>query len=167
MKAVVAIDSLKGSLSSIDAGNAIANGIIRVVPDAKVEVRPLADGGEGTVDALVQGMNGNLVHLCVTGPLGDPQECDYGIMEETKTAVMEMSAAAGITLVPDEKKNPLHTTSYGVGEMIRDAILRGCRRFIIGIGGSVTNDGGVECCRLWDMIFWMPGETRFLTAPKV
>lgn len=143
MKAVVAIDSLKGSLSSIDAGNAIANGIIRVVPDAKVEVRPLADGGEGTVDALVQGMNGNLVHLCVTGPLGDPQECDYGIMEETKTAVMEMSAAAGITLVPDEKKNPLHTTSYGVGEMIRDAILRGCRRFIIGIGGSVTNDGGV------------------------
>ncbi len=143
MKAVVAIDSLKGSLSSIDAGNAIANGIIRVVPDAKVEVRPLADGGEGTVDALVQGMNGNLVHLCVTGPLGDPQKCDYGIMEETKTAVMEMSAAAGITLVPDEKKNPLHTTSYGVGEMIRDAILRGCRRFIIGIGGSVTNDGGV------------------------
>lgn len=143
MKAVVAIDSLKGSLSSIDAGNAIANGIIRVVPDAKVEVRPLADGGEGTVDALVQGMNGDLVHLCVTGPLGAPQECDYGIMEETKTAVMEMSAAAGITLVPDEKKNPLHTTSYGVGEMIRDAILRGCRRFIIGIGGSVTNDGGV------------------------
>lgn len=104
MKAVVAIDSLKGSLSSIEAGNAIADGIHRSIPDAEVIVRPLADGGEGTVDALVQGMNGKLAHIYVTGPLGEPQNCGYGIIEETKTAIMEMSAVAGITLVPDEKK---------------------------------------------------------------
>lgn len=143
MKAIVAIDSLKGSLSSMEAGTAIADGIHLADAEAEVVVRPLADGGEGTVEALVAGMNGELVHVCVTGPLGAPQECDYGMIPATKTAIMEMSAAAGITLVPDEQKNPLHTTTYGVGEMIRDAIDKGCRRFIIGIGGSVTNDGGI------------------------
>ena len=143
MKAVIAIDSLKGSLSSIEAGQAIAEGIKKA--DAKVEVviRPLADGGEGTVEALVCGMNGTLQHVKVTGPLGDPVVCEYGIIDETKTAVIEMSGAAGITLVPDAKKNPLYTTTYGVGEVIRDAIEKGCRRFIVGIGGSATNDGGI------------------------
>lgn len=143
MKAVVAIDSLKGSLSSMEAGNAIAEGIYRADAEAKVEVRPLADGGEGTVDALVQGMNGSLRKVRVTGPLGDKVDAAYGIIEEAKMAVMEMSAAAGITLVPDEKKNPLFTTTYGVGEMIRDAIEKGCRKFVVGIGGSATNDGGI------------------------
>ncbi len=143
MKAVVAIDSLKGSLSSMEAGNAIAEGIYRADAEAKVEVRPLADGGEGTVDALVQGMNGSLRKVCVTGPLGDKVDAAYGIIEEAKMAVIEMSAAAGITLVPDEKKNPLFTTTYGVGEMIRDAIEKGCRKFVVGIGGSATNDGGI------------------------
>ena len=142
MKAVVAIDSLKGSLSSMEAGNAIAEGIYRADAEAKVEVRPLADGGEGTVDALVQGMNGSLRKVRVTGPLGDKVDAAYGIIEE-KMAVIEMSAAAGITLVPDEKKNPLFTTTYGVGEMIRDAIEKGCRKFVVGIGGSATNDGGI------------------------
>lgn len=142
MKAVVAIDSLKGSLSSMEAGNAIAEGIYRADAEAKVEVRPLADGGEGTVDALVQGMNGSLRKVRVTGPLGEKVDAAYGIIEE-KTAVIEMSAAAGITLVPDEKKNPLFTTTYGVGEMIRDAIEKGCRKFVVGIGGSATNDGGI------------------------
>ena len=143
MKAVIAIDSLKGSLSSIEAGQAIAEGIKKA--DAKVEVviRPLADGGEGTVEALVCGMNGTLQHVKVTGPLGEPVVCEYGIIDETKTAVIEMSGAAGITLVPDTKKNPLYTTTYGVGEVIRDAIEKGCRRFIVGIGGSATNDGGI------------------------
>ena len=143
MKAVVASDSLKGSLSSMEAGNAIAEGIYRADAEAKVEVRPLADGGEGTVDALVQGMNGSLRKVRVTGPLGDKVDAAYGIIEEAKMAVIEMSAAAGITLVPDEKKNPLFTTTYGVGEMIWDAIEKGCRKFVVGIGGSATNDGGI------------------------
>ena len=143
MKAVVAIDSLKGSLSSMEAGNAIAEGIYRADAEAKVEVRPLADGGEGTVDALVQGMNGSLRKVRVTGPLGDKVDAAYGIIEEAKMAVIEMSAAAGITLVPDEKKNPLFTTTYGVGEMIWDAIEKGCRKFVVGMGGSATNDGGI------------------------
>lgn len=143
MKAVIAIDSLKGSLSSIEAGNAIAEGIRRADSQNLTVVRPLADGGEGTVDALVYAMNGEMQEITVTGPLGIPVHCTYGIIRDTKTAVLEMSGAAGITLIPDEKKNPLHTTTYGVGEVIKDAISKGCRRFIVGIGGSATNDGGV------------------------
>ena len=143
MRAVIAIDSLKGSLSSIEAGQAIAEGIRKADAKADVVIRPLADGGEGTVEALVCGMNGTLQHVKVTGPLGEPVVCEYGIIDETKTAVIEMSGAAGITLVPDEKKNPLYTTTYGVGEVIRDAIEKGCRRVIVGIGGSATNDGGI------------------------
>ena len=143
MRAVIAIDSLKGSLSSIEAGQAIAEGIKKADAKADVVIRPLADGGEGTVEALVCGMNGTLQHVKVTGPLGEPVVCEYGIIDETKTAVIEMSGAAGITLVPDAKKNPLYTTTYGVGEVIRDAIEKGCRRFIVGIGGSATNDGGI------------------------
>lgn len=143
MRAVIAIDSLKGSLSSIEAGQAIAEGIRKADAKADVVIRPLADGGEGTVEALVCGMNGTLQHVKVTGPLGDSVVCEYGIIDETKTAVIEMSGAAGITLVPDAKRNPLYTTTYGVGEVIRDAIEKGCRRFIVGIGGSATNDGGI------------------------
>mgnify|MGYP000165866149 CR=1 FL=1 len=108
-----------------------------------MQIRPLADGGEGTVEALVAGMNGMKQEIQVTGPLGTPVVCEYGIIESSKTAVIEMAGAAGITLVPDEKKNPLYTTTYGVGEVIKDAIGKGCRRFIIGIGGSATNDGGI------------------------
>ena len=143
MKIVVAIDSLKGSLTSLEAGNAIKLGISRVLSDAEVYVRPLADGGEGTVEALVHGMNGRNVSVTVSGPLGKPIECIYGILEESKTAIIEMSGAAGITLVADQDRNPLNTTTYGVGEVIKDAISKGCRRFIVGIGGSATNDGGI------------------------
>lgn len=142
MKAVIVIDSLKGSLSSIEAGNAVAEGIRRADSRNLTVVRPLADGGEGTVDALVYAMNGEMQDITVTGPLGTPVHCTYGIIRDTGAAVLEMSGAAGITLIPDEKKNPLHTTTYGVGEVIKDAISKGCRRFIIGIGGSATNDGG-------------------------
>lgn len=143
MKVVVAIDSLKGSLSSLEAGRAIAEGIKRVDINAEVCVRPLADGGEGTVEALVEGMNGKYQTVTVTGPLGTPVEGQYGIIEESKTAIIEMSSAAGITLVKAEERNPLHTTTYGVGEMIKDAINKGCRRFLVGIGGSATNDCGI------------------------
>ena len=143
MKVVVAIDSLKGSLSSLEAGEAIKDGVLKVIPNASVDVRPLADGGEGTVEALALGMGGKLVTVNVTGPLGESVDCIYGILEESKTAIVEMSGAAGITLVPDSKRNPLHTTTYGVGEVIKDAISKGCRHFIVGIGGSATNDGGI------------------------
>ena len=143
MKVVVAIDSLKGSLSSLEAGEAIKTGVLNAMPDAEVCVRPLADGGEGTVEALALGMGGELKTVEVTGPLGEKVNCLYGILEESKTAIVEMSGAAGITLVPDELRNPLHTTTYGVGEVIKDAIANGCRHFIVGIGGSATNDGGI------------------------
>ena len=142
MKIVTAIDSFKGSMTSMEAGRAVAEGIHRADAGAEVLVRPLADGGEGTVEALTSGMNGSRQQVQVTGPLGTPVICEYGIIEASGTAVIEMAGAAGITLVPDEKRNPLYTTTYGVGEVIRDAIKKGCRRFIIGIGGSATNDGG-------------------------
>lgn len=141
MKITIAIDSFKGSLSSLEAGEAISLGISRVYPDASITIRPLADGGEGTVEALALGMGGQLFTIPVTGPLGTPVDCQYGIVGQT-TAVIEMSGAAGLTQVPPEKRNPLHTTTYGVGEVILDAINRGCRSFLIGIGGSATNDGG-------------------------
>lgn len=143
MRVVVAIDSLKGSLSSLEAGNSIKEGVLRVYPDAEVAVRPLADGGEGTVEALALGMNGRLETVTVTGPAGKPVDCVYGMLDESKTAIVEMSGAAGITQVTGAERNPLHTTTYGVGEVIKDAISKGCRHFIVGIGGSATNDGGV------------------------
>lgn len=143
MNVVIAIDSLKGSLSSMEAGHAIAEGIKKADSHAAINIRPLADGGEGTVEALTSGMNGTLQEVMVTGPLGKMVTCQYGIIEESKTAILEMSGAAGITLVADSERNPLHTTTYGVGEVIKDAIHKGCRKFIVGIGGSATNDGGV------------------------
>ncbi len=143
MKVVVAIDSFKGSLSSMEAGTAVAEGIYRADKDAEVTVRPLADGGEGTVEALTAGMNGKTEHVSVTGPLGNTVEASYGIIAETKTAIIEMAAAAGITLLAEKDRNPLYTTTYGVGELMQDAMKKGCRNFIVGIGGSATNDGGV------------------------
>lgn len=143
MNIVVAIDSFKGCLSSIEAGEAIREGIHKAIGDANVQVRPLADGGEGTVEALALGMQGRIEKVNVTGPLGELVEAQYGIISENKMAIIEMSAAAGIILVEEKKRNPLNTTTYGVGELIRDAIEKGCRNFIVGIGGSATNDGGV------------------------
>lgn len=143
MKVVVAIDSLKGSLSSLEAGNAIKQGIKRVYQDAKIIVKPLADGGEGTVEALVSGMNGKIETVVATGPLGDKIESSYGIILEKRLAIMEMASIAGITLLSLKQRNPLYTTTYGLGEMIKDAISKGCNNFIIGIGGSATNDGGI------------------------
>lgn len=142
MKIVVAIDSLKGSLSSIEAGNAIRTGILNVLPQGEVIVKPLADGGERTTEALVEGLGGELVTVKVHGPLDKTVTASYGWIEESKTAVMEMAAAAGIILVGNDKR-PLEATTYGVGEMILDAVKRGSRNFIIGIGGSATNDGGL------------------------
>ena len=150
MKILIAIDSFKGSLSSKEAGEAIKSGILRVIPDAEVLISPLADGGEGTVETLVEALGGSLETVRVKGPLFQEAEAHYGILSDSqyspkdeKLAVMEMSQASGITLVSPEERNPLKTGSYGVGEMILDAYHKGCRRFLIGIGGSATNDGGI------------------------
>ena len=187
MKILIAIDSFKGSLSSKEAGEAIKTGILRVVPDAEVLISPLADGGEGTVETLVEALGGSLETVRVKGPLFQEVEAHYGILSESekfqaeiksdthretlpenpskahsdthleapsetdsqyspiegKLAVIEMSQASGITLLSPAERNPLKTSSYGVGEMILDAYYKGCRRFLIGIGGSATNDGGI------------------------
>lgn len=143
MKVVVAIDSLKGSLSSIEAGNAIKLGILNAYNEANVEVKPLADGGEGTVDALVEGMNGEYRVIEVIGPIGEKVKATYGILKKENTAIIEMAQASGLPLVPVQKRNPLNTTTYGVGEIIKEAIQCGCRNFVVGIGGSATNDCGV------------------------
>ena len=143
MRVVVAIDSFKGSMSSLEAGEAISNGIKKAHKDAEVEIRPLADGGEGTVEALSIGMGGRLVNVDVTGPVGRKVNAVYGIVDSSKTAIIEMSQAAGITLVSGDEKNPLYTTTFGVGELIKDAINKGCRHFVVGIGGSATNDCGI------------------------
>ena len=142
MKIVIAMDSFKGSLSSMDAAKSVSEGIRNVMPEEECILSPVADGGEGTVDALIQGLEGERQNLIVTGPLGKPVHAYYGIIWDTRTAVIEMAQASGLTLLKEEEKNPLFATTYGVGEMIKDAVEKGCRNFMIGIGGSATNDGG-------------------------
>ena len=142
MRVLVAIDSFKGSLSTLEAGEAVKRGVLRAKSDAEVVISPIADGGEGTVDAIVSATGGKRVTARVTGPLGHAVDATYGILPNG-TAVREMSAAAGLPLVPQERRDPMKTTTYGVGEMILHALAAGVRRFLIGIGGSATNDGGV------------------------
>ncbi len=141
MKIVIAIDSFKGSITSLEAGNAAAAGIQRCLPDAQIQVMPIADGGEGTVDALISHLNGTYKTVSVKDPLMRDITATYGIAGNL--AIMEMSAASGIALLKREELNPMVATTYGVGQMIKDAIDAGCREFLIGIGGSATNDGGV------------------------
>lgn len=120
-KILVAVDSFKGSMTSLEAGNAIKKGIKSILPDTEVRVRPVADGGEGTTDALIYGRDGVSRERCyVTGPLGDRITAEYTIYNaaDGRTAVMEMAAAAGLPLVPENRRDPMHTTTYGVGEMI-------------------------------------------------
>ncbi|MBM6949278.1 glycerate kinase [Mordavella massiliensis] len=153
MKVVAAIDSFKGSLSSMEAGHAAKEGVLLARPEADMIVKPLADGGEGTTDALIEGMNGQKVEMTATGPLGKPVDCYYGYLPDSRTAIIEMAAAAGITLVTEAEKDPLAATTYGVGEMILNAMEKGCRNFIIGIGGSATNDGGIGMLRALGFTF--------------
>ena len=142
---IVAVDSFKGSMTSLEAGNAIRNGIKDIHPDWNITVYPVADGGEGTLEALTYHQSVTERTCTVTGPLGDHVEASYLWYERDseRIAVIEMAQAAGLPLVPIDKRNPLYTTTYGVGELIRDAIDQGCRKFIIGIGGSATNDAGI------------------------
>lgn len=141
MKVVVAVDSFKGSMTSMEAARAVHDGILAADPKTYIVIKPLADGGEGTTDALIEGMHGEKVKITVTGPYGEKIHSYYGYLSEKKTAVIEMAAAAGITL--SDKRDPMQATTYGVGEMISDAIDRGCRDIIMGIGGSATTDGGI------------------------
>ena len=142
MRIVVSMDSFKGSLTSLEAGNSVHDGIRKADPSACVTVCPMADGGEGTVEALRQGLGGDAVTVSVLGPLGASVAAAYCVLPDRRTAVMEMAAAAGITLVDPRKRDVRRATTYGVGQLILDAIARGCRHFILGIGGSATNDGG-------------------------
>ena len=143
VKILVAVDSLKGSLSSIEANKAIAEGLLQANQHFSVQSLPVADGGEGTVEALVYATGGQFVESVVTGPLGQPVKSRYGILGDKMTAVIEVAEACGLPLIPKEDRNPLFTTTYGVGELILEAIEKGCRDFIIGLGGSATNDAGV------------------------
>lgn len=153
MRVVIAMDSFKGSLSSIEAGKAVAEGVRRADGAIECAVCPVADGGEGTSAALTEGLHGETVRVRVTGPLGEKVTAEYGVKGDL--AILEMAQAAGLPLVPQDKRNPMKTTTYGVGEMLRDAINRGCKRFILGIGGSATNDGGAGMLQASGSIFWI------------
>ena len=141
-KIIIASDSFKGCLSSLEVARAAENGIRKVLPDCEVVGIPVADGGEGTTEALVAALHGQFVSCEVHDPLMNLIKADYGILGDRITAVIEMAGASGLTLVPPEKRNPMLTTTCGTGELIKNALQRGCRRFLIGIGGSATNDAG-------------------------
>ena len=158
MKIVIAMDSFKGSMTSLEAGNAAKEGVLEKIPDVQVVVKPLADGGEGTMEALLAGIGGERISVRVQDPLGREIAANYAIVtgaeqEEVtgqgmrrsgeKTAIIEMAQAAGLTLLSEEERDPKKASTFGVGQMICDAIERGCRDFVVGIGGSATNDGGV------------------------
>ena len=143
MNIVIAPDSYKESLTALEVCDAIEAGFSQVLPNADYRKLPMADGGEGTVQSLVDASGGTIRHVQVTGPLGDQVEAFFGLMGDGKTAVIEMAAASGLHLVPPASRNPLQTTSYGTGELIRIAMDEGVNHLIIGIGGSATNDGGI------------------------
>ncbi len=142
MRVVVAPDKFKGSLSAPEAARAIGRGVLRAAPDASVELVPMADGGEGTVAALVEATGGRYAEATVSGPMGEPVVARYGRLGDGRTAVIEMAAASGLVLVPPESRDPTRASTRGTGELIRAAILAGADRLIVGIGGSATNDGG-------------------------
>lgn len=142
MKIVIAPDSYKESLSALEVASAIEAGFREIYPDAEYIKLPVADGGEGTVEAMVAATQGRVVEVAVTGPLGEPVQGFYGISGDESCAFIEMAAASGLELLPPAARNPLKTTSWGTGELIRHALDLGVTRMIIGIGGSATNDGG-------------------------
>ena len=146
MKFLFASDSFKGTLSSQKTAELLTEAAREIFPDCRCDSIVVADGGEGTTDAVLTSTNGKKISVQVHGPLWEKITCNYGMLDE-KRAVMEMAAASGLPLVPEEKKDPRHTTSYGTGEMIADALSRGFRDISIAIGGSATNDGGIGCIR--------------------
>ena len=143
MKIVIASDSFKGSLSSIEVAESVEKGILDVLPSCNVVKVAVADGGEGTKEALCQTLGGKTVEIPVEDPIGRTINASYVILEDGVTAVLEMSSASGLTLLTPSERNPMRTSTYGTGQLIADALGRGCRRFLAGIGGSATNDGGM------------------------
>ena len=142
MKIVIAPQGFKAGISGLDAAHAIARGVSAAVPAAEIVLAPVADGGDGTLNALVDGTGGQVFSSTVTGPLGQPIEAQWGVMGDGRTAVIEMALASGIALVPQRRRNPRITTTAGTGEMLREALDRGYTRVVVGLGGSATNDGG-------------------------
>lgn len=142
MNIVIAPDSFKGNLTAMQVAQAIEQGVRRVLPDAECIAVPMADGGEGTVQSLVDATGGRFVHRAVTGPAGTPVNARYGVLKDGVTAVIEMAEASGLPLVKGADRNPMRTSTFGTGELLVDAMKRGARRIIIGIGGSATNDAG-------------------------
>jgi glycerate kinase len=154
MRVVVAPDSFKGNLTAVQVADHIERGIILANPDTTVYKIPVADGGEGTVEAMVTATNGKIVQTNVKGPLMENIDSFFGILGDGRTAVIEMAAASGLTLVPPDKRNPLETTTYGVGQLILAAMDRDCTNIIIGIGGSSTNDGGMGMAQALGAVFY-------------
>lgn len=142
MKIVIAPDSFKENLTSLEVATEIETGLKRVWPDAQYVKVPMADGGEGTVRSLVDATGGEIIKVEVSGPMGDKVLASYGLLGDKRTAVIEMAEASGLPLVPKDKRNPLAATTFGTGELIKDAISRGVEEIILGIGGSATNDAG-------------------------
>lgn len=142
-KVTVAVDSFKGSLTSQEVADSVAKGVLNVFPECEIIKVNVADGGEGTRQALSSVIPGRTVETIVSGPLLSPVKAEYTISQDGSTAIMDMATASGLTLIPEEKRNPLKTTTKGTGEMILDAISRGCRRIMVGLGGSATNDAGI------------------------
>lgn len=153
MKFLFASDSFKGSLSSERITALLAESAGRLFPGCETDGIPVADGGEGTVDAVIRALGGKRRRLTVHGPLMEERESFYGVFEGDG-AVIEMAAASGLPMVPADRRNPLHTTTYGTGELIRDALDQGCRRISIAIGGSATNDGGMGAMRALGVRFF-------------
>ena len=143
MKVVIAIDSFKGSLTSTEAGQAIADGILEQFPQSQIELIPIADGGEGMLTVMLNTIGGKIQHLTAHNPCMEIIQTSYGISEDGTTAFIEMANISGLPLIRKEQQNPMKTTTYGTGEIIHDALEKGCTRFIIGIGGSATNDAGI------------------------
>ena len=142
MKIVIAPDSFKGCLTAPQVAEAIEDGFLLVFPSAVTEKFPMADGGEGTAASLVTGSSGKMHQVSVLNPLGDQIPSEFGMMGDCQTAVIERASASGLTLISQDQQNPMLTTTYGTGQLIRAALDKGCNKLIIGIGGSATNDGG-------------------------
>lgn len=165
MKVLVMMDSFKESLTSLEAGDAVKAGILRVKKDAQVTVKCLADGGEGTTKAILQASTYKEEIVKVSNPLGKEIEASYGITKDG-VAVMEMAASSGLGLLLKAEQNPLHTSTYGFGEMIADAIKKGVRKFILGIGGSATNDCGLGMLAALGYRFWNQDNEEVMVDPK-
>ena len=153
MKVVAAIDSFKGSMTSLEVSEAFERGVKKVYKDAEFLKIPLADGGEGTVEALIENLNGRMINIKVKDPLMRDINSFYGISGDGKTAVIEMAAASGLPLLKSDERDPMKATTFGTGELIKDALEKGCREFIIGIGGSATNDAGTGMLSALGYIF--------------